>query len=352
MESQGTYQADASADETRDDATPEKVVPLRPYTKVYNDYYEALIGVVSPSAYYVLHYLIRQTCGFHRDATRSSLSVIADATNLSRHTVITALRELQDMHIVTSDGDTLTRTQIRTYQMQPADSWQLPSKTSAKIALVEKRKRTSAKIAHDDTQTSADNALDDTSTSAKIAPIKRKPERKGNQRKENQTDATASAERGIASASLEKPSRQKPKLSGEALERHQAEAAYISDLVKRLRDHLHGAKLPNDKQERAAGHWFYTAGKDEMPADPEQVMACYAVVKHAPFWSGRFLSLQSLKTFWPEWMADPAQVKRTVADERRKNERGRTASQNGRENPANRETPYTTADQAAPKGWE
>ena len=178
METRGDYRAGQSADEPAADATPEKVLTMRPYTKVSNDYYDALIGVVSPSAYYVLHFLIRQTCGFHRDTTRSSLSVIAEATNLSRHTVITALRELQDMHIVTSDGDTLTRTQIRTYQMQPAESWRLPSKTSAKIALVERRKRTSAKIAPVQAETSAENALDDAPTSAKIAPIKRKPESK------------------------------------------------------------------------------------------------------------------------------------------------------------------------------
>lgn len=319
MESQGTYQAGDTAD---DDATPGKVVPLRPYTKVNNDYYDALIGVVSPSAYYVLHYLIRQTCGFHRNATRSSLSVIAEATNLSRHTVITALRELQDMHIVTSDGDTLTRTQIRTYQMQPAESWNLPSKTSAKIALVERRKRTSAKIAHDTAQTSAGNALDGASTSAKIAPIKSKEEKKEKREKENgSSDADAPTRRKQSSAKKQETPEQK--------EQRIAQAVYVSDLCKLQLAALKCSKSPAVGQDRAGGHWFYTAGPDGAPADPEQVIALLRVVKRAPFYDGKYLPLQAIIRYWAAWQETPASVKDTIADERRKADYARNAA-NGR----------------------
>lgn len=353
MEPQGTYQAgNATAD---DDATPEKVIPLRTWTRVYNDYYDALIGVVSPSAYYVLQYLIRQTLGFHRDGTRSSLSVIAEATNLSRHTVITALRELQDMHIVTSDGDTLTRTQIRTYQMQPADSWNLPPKTSAKIALVEKRKRTSAKIALDTAQTSADNALDGASTSAKIALIKSKLEKKENKRKENTDDANASADAQARSATPRKspPKKQPKQETPEEKEARVAEAVYVTDLCKQQLAYLHCAKSPKAGQDRAGGHWFYTAGPDGASADAEQVMALYQVVKRTPFWQGKFLTLQAITDYWPTWQNNPADVKQAVADEQRKAEYARAAA-NGHKpkRPTDRQQTYTkTGEDMAPQGW-
>src|SRR6185312_10052383 len=145
MEHGNTYQAGQSAD---DNATPEKVVALRPYTKKDNAYADRLIGVVSPSAYYLLDYLIRQTVGFHRESVRYSSKQLAIVTQLSQRTIFTAIRELEALRVLAKDAGDMGRTQIRTFRLLASDVWQLPARdtqTTANFAVVERKKRTTAK---------------------------------------------------------------------------------------------------------------------------------------------------------------------------------------------------------------
>ena len=353
METRDTYQAGQSAD---DSATSEKVLTMRPYTKKDNAYADRLIGVASPSAYYLLDYLIRQTVGFHRETVRYSSKQLATVTKLSQRTIFTAIRELETLHVIAKDAGDMGRTQIRTFRLLSADEWRLPERdtqTTAKFAVVEKRKRTTAKNTVDGQTTTAKFAEGDTQTTANFADLIKKEESKEKREKENDSDANASAERDTAPATPEKPTRQKRKLSPEARERHNAEAAYVSDLCKRQLAALKCGKSPKPGEDRAGGHGYYTAGQDGAPADPEQVIALLRVVKQSPHYSGQYLTLQATIRYWPEWLLDPKNVRDSIAVERRKADYARAAANGHKaQRPAGREQTYAkTGEDMAPKGW-
>lgn len=299
MESQGTYQADASADEQQ--TTPEKVAVLRPYTKVFNDYYEPLWSVAGPFRYFVLQYLIRQTWGFHRDAARLPLGTISTTLKLSRHVVINALRDLEAWHIIASDASDLGRTQVRTYRMLLPERWTLPTQTSASDALVEKKKQTSARHAPVKPQTSANNALDDSQTSASHAHIKRKPEKETpEERNDLLSDASHDAPRPDTSSSSEKPTaNQKPE--GKARKTFSPESDPYQ-LAVHLRDgilsHKPDARVPT--KDAQLQQW---AGVIDLMLRidgraPEQIRALIDAIMTNPrivFWRGVILSPGNLR---------------------------------------------------------
>jgi hypothetical protein len=102
-----------------------RVLPVRGFTQVDNAYYEGLFGKVSPTAYYCLTYVVRNTLGYHRPALRLSFKQLGDALGLSRNTAMKGLQELEAKHIIGSDGGERGRTQVRAYFLLPIEGWTL-----------------------------------------------------------------------------------------------------------------------------------------------------------------------------------------------------------------------------------
>lgn len=292
MEPKGTYQAGDTADES---ATPEKVVPLRPYTKKDNAYADRLIGVVSPSAYYLLDYLIRQTVGFHRESVRYSSKQLATVTHLSQRTIFTAIRELEALRVLAKDAGDMGRTQIRTFRLLDSEAWQLPEcdcQTTAKFAVVEKRKRTTAKTTVDEPVTTANFAEDATQTTANFADLIKKEEYKENREKEIETDANASGHgvdtpANVTPSSSEKPIH-KPRKERELSPDHQYRVDLIAAVSK-----VRGCASPNKNAEwGAAGKFFRWNGDTSAPID--DVVTCFTIEQRAPHWDTNTLTLNDL----------------------------------------------------------
>lgn len=346
MESTGTYQAGDTADES---ATPEKVVPLRRgFYMTDNAYVDELMHDLSGAAWKCLTFIIRQTCGYHvpqasislatfRDGIkRADGTVVTKGTGLSSPAIIEALDDLQRAHIITRTDDG-RRTTVPSYALRPQEEW------TPDALLAPKTRRTCKKILQvDDASKKTLQASPETmqkilqvepSSLSENLTYKIQGEINTKRGKKTETDANASADAQARSATSEKPTRKKPKLSPEARERHNAEAAYVSDLRKRILAHLrYNGKPPKEGEDRAGGHWFYTAGPNKTPADPEQVLALYVVVKQSPHYGGQYLTLQAIVRYWPDWQIDPERVKESIAVEQRKAHYARNAanSRNGR----------------------
>ena len=100
-----------------------RVLPVRGFTQVDNAYYEGLFGKVSPTAYYCLTYVVRNTLGYHRQGVRLSFKQLGDALGLSRNTAMKGLQELEAKHIIGSDGGERGRTQVRAYFLLPIEGY-------------------------------------------------------------------------------------------------------------------------------------------------------------------------------------------------------------------------------------
>jgi phage replication O-like protein O len=305
MEMQGEYE------------TPENVrtLPVRGFAQIDNDYFDRLMGVVSPTGYYCLMYLVRRTLGYNRKSVRVTLDDLQTATGLSRHTVLKALDDLARMRIVCSDASERGRTQVRTFTMLPIEDWCLdstqsePDQISAKNALVEKKARTSAKTE----LVRAKTALVEPETSAKNAPLLNTEREIHSPKTERENDAVASSATASAARSVSpKPSKSR-KLTDEQLAAHRQEAVYIADVLTRYRTELHVSKLPAEGQQRNGARWFYTAGLDGSPVPPDDVMQWYRLTKSQPFWRGTFLSLMSLQKPYTEHAGDIGAYRSTIA---------------------------------------
>jgi hypothetical protein len=114
-----------------------RVLPVRGFTQVDNAYYDGLLGKVSPTAYYCLTYIVRNTLGYHRQGVRLSFKQLGDALGLSRNTAMRGIQELEAARIIGSDGGERGRTQVRAYFLLPIEGWTLdsPCSTSAKTEL-------------------------------------------------------------------------------------------------------------------------------------------------------------------------------------------------------------------------
>jgi|GEM_PF-3584191 len=127
-------------------------------------------------------------------------------------------------------------------------------------------------------------------------------------------------------------SRRTPKLTGEVLEAHRAEQAYVSQVLNAYIQRLGASvKLANPGRERNAAHWFYTA-KDGQPVPVEEIMDCYDITKRTSFWRTKPLSLMKLKEYWLEYQADPAEYRAANGGNNgtRTNSGGPAASSTGR----------------------
>ena len=133
-----------NADTSQQPADNVRALPVRGFTQVDNAYYEGLFGKVSPTAYYCLTYLIRNTVGYHRPSLRLSFKQLGEALDLSRNTAMKGLQELEVKHIIGSDGGERGRTQVRAYYLLPVECWTPDAKleTSAKTDLVETSPKT------------------------------------------------------------------------------------------------------------------------------------------------------------------------------------------------------------------
>lgn len=219
MESTGTYQAGDTADES---ATPEKVVPLRRFFMPDNAYVDQLAGVIDGRTGWVLTYLLRQTIGYHRADFKCSQGQLAKALGYARNTLAAALRELDALHIVTSDAGNLSRTQVRTFHLESIESWTLPVREDETCSKFE-QVVTSAEIEQDEPacskteqgtpSTSAEIEQEPSQTCSKFEHLINTVERNTSEVKDNDllSDASHDAPRPIASSSSEKPSAtQKP----------------------------------------------------------------------------------------------------------------------------------------------
>lgn len=152
METRGEYRVgdnDASTD-TEQKQSNVRAFPARAgFTQADNAYFDGLFGCVSPTAYYCLMYVVRNTLGYHRESVRLSFKQLGDALGLSRNTAMKGLQELEAARVIGSDGSERGRTQVRAYHLLPIDGWTLPQPT------------TSPNFALDDT--SPENALAPTS---------------------------------------------------------------------------------------------------------------------------------------------------------------------------------------------
>ncbi|MBF6588962.1 MAG: replication protein [Ktedonobacterales bacterium] len=301
-EDRGTYTAStAPADVSHDAPDNVRRLPMRGFTQADNAYYDDLLGVISPTAYYCLSYIVRNTLGYHRESIRLSYKQLGDTLNLSRNTVMRGLQELEAAHIIASDAGERGRTQVRAYHLLPITAWTLPARctvsTSAKTALVEDE-GASAKNALVETQTSAENALVvsknalvETQTSAKIEHLINKERNKVSKQIESDAHASpAPAEPVAAPPSKKSTATRSRRYTGE-------EQAYVAQGIKALCAEMHLKKHPAEGQERDGLHWFSTA-RDGQPVSVDEVMAWYRLIKREPYWQGKFLSLKSVaKTF-------------------------------------------------------
>lgn len=318
-----------TANDSVGDAQPDnvRVLPARGgFAQIDNAYFDRLIGVLSPTTYYCLMYLVRRTVGYRTESVKASLAEIAEATKLSRHTIIKALDDLKSAGIIASDADERGRTQVRTLTVLPVIQWRVTAPaptapatdcpTSAKSALVPETPQLVQKM-H---QTSAKNALVTAPTSAKNAPLLNT--KRNTHRKDTDADASRTADADATPMPMPDTSSSQPsavqekkkrptaartrKLTDEQLEAHRVEAAWCSALLADYCAALDVTELPKSQEgkERQAAHWFYgqLAGVEDGAA---KVMACYRLLKRDPFWQNRPLSLQKLTEHFPEYRRDP-----------------------------------------------
>ena len=67
------------------------------FLRLPNDWIDRAMPTMSPSEWMIMSVVLRQTIGWHKDNDAISLSQFQSKTGLSRHTVITALRRLEEM---------------------------------------------------------------------------------------------------------------------------------------------------------------------------------------------------------------------------------------------------------------
>jgi hypothetical protein len=131
-------------------------------------------------------------------------------------------------------------------------------------------------------------------------------------------DASGAPAPGSESQASSRSRKRAPSKQTEAEKQRQK---YARELCTLLRQRLRLKELPNENQDHQGALWFYTAGPDGMPAEPEQVMRCYfALKKPGTFWGGRYLNLQSLHGPWVEWLRDPRNVVAGIQAEQSKAE--------------------------------
>ena len=300
-ETRGEY---STAGGATDEAAPApdnvRRLPVRGFTQADNAYYDQLIGIISPTAYYCLAYIVRRTLGYHEDSIKLTLTQLENATNLSRNTVLKALAELERTCIVGTDASIRGRTQVRTYSLLPIDGWILPS-TSANNDLV----GTSAKSE----LVLSKNELVGGKTSSKNEPLLNK----GRNKLSKQTDANASCAAphsadATPDAALLASTPPSPKKSRELSAKDQ----YRVDLLARVTACNDGAKPPNRAQEWAAAARFWTWGKDGTPADIEQVAACYSEERRRPKWDSAYLSLQIVYGCLGAYLRSPTNYRKAI----------------------------------------
>ena len=303
MESTGTYQAGSTTAD--DDATPEKVVPLRRgFYMTDNAYVDELMYDLSGAAWKVLTFIIRQTCGYHVPQAAISLAtfregikrpdgtVVTRGTGLSSPAIIEALDDLQRAHIITRTDDG-RRTTVPSYALRPHEEWTLDALHAPKT------RRTCKKILQAD-DASKKTLQASPETSQKILQVgpsslsenlthKIQGRDKYNQRKEKQTDANASG-RGVdtpasdtpatpssSESSPEKPAR-KPRKERELSPDHQYRVTLLAAI-----DEARGGKSPNHDAEWSAAGKFYRWNNGQ-PAAVDDIAACYALELQRPKW--------------------------------------------------------------------
>lgn len=144
MESQGTYQAGQSADES---ATPEKVTPLRPWARIEAEMLTLAAHNFSLGGVCCLLYLMRYTIGFHTDTVTLTVDEFChgkrrkdggrfdEGTELSRPAVLAGLHELANAGVIVIENRGRGRAIVATYHLMPVDQWQRKSRNIGKKSL-------------------------------------------------------------------------------------------------------------------------------------------------------------------------------------------------------------------------
>jgi hypothetical protein len=305
-----------------------------PYTRKPNAYYDRVMGRVSPAAWLVLDYLVRLTYGYNRLSVDLREPELADATGLPLRTVQRAKAELRAAGII-DVGDGRGRGRSATHTMTAPTSWRLPEK-SASVADYDGESTKSATLADYRARPDSKPAQAiKSATQADFRPSKNPPKMalkpatqagfSGNggatgeapapgakpaagdegariptipeRKKERDMRATHASAGGSSSAS---PKPTKPPKEADP------QSAYTQELVTALQDAM-GAKIANWPRERKAAAWYFTAGADGGPAPIPDVMACYRETVDDPWWDGKPIGLEVLKT---RWSARVARAKR------------------------------------------
>jgi len=312
MESQGTYQAGDTANES---ATPEKVVPLRqPWAQIQMDILTLGARCFSLGATRCLLYLVRYTIGFHTTTVKLTVDEFCKGkrrkeggrfdggTDLSRPSVLTGLHELERAHVIAITNEGHGRGTVATYELFPVECWQVERLSIGKKSLPI---NDDASIGKESSPIAASNGKDFLPKS-RIIGKKSLPhiniDKKDIPEKETQTDANASGHGVDTPASDTPPASSAKKSSKPRKERRpptpeeEYRAALIADVSE-----TRGYKHTNHGMEwKAAGaFWRYYEGKPVPIAD---VVEFTRIELERPKWEGAPLTLPVILQQYPVYL--------------------------------------------------
>ncbi len=348
------------AADVRDDETPRppySVATSRPYTPIWNEYGD-IQDRLPISAWAVLTCLVFRAMRQHRDYARLSFAEIARGANISRNTAISALDLLRELHLVTSDADERSRTQIRTYTLHPVDGTalvRLPEllkgrrssgrTTSPTIALVTEASPTTAlvqsptsamvdttsamvghmikKVKKREKKADVAYATGATRAHAPSAPAPGADARTESPPSRDSTDSALSEPAivapdvvptvppGARSAPAKPPRRARPRQLNDAqLAAKRPDDEYRASLIRAVEGVTGHKPVAPGKEWKAAG-WFRTQPPNA-PAPVEDVAAFYAVERRDPRWVTEDPSLAALTGKYLVWQRGRAGYQRNV----------------------------------------
>lgn len=295
METRGDYQADASADEQQTDATPSKVIALRPWAQIEMDMLTLGARCFSLAGTRCLLYLLRYTVGFHTMTVKLTVDEFChgkrrkdsgrfdEGTDLSRPSVLSGLHELQRAHVIAIANEGHGRGTVATYELFPVECWQVERLNIGKKSLPINDE---ASIGKDSSPIAASNGKESL-PKRRIIGKKSLPhiniEVKDSPEEKNDSDADASADAPKPSTSRSKPKKERRPPT--------PEEEYRAALIQAIEDVRDGEKAPNHGQEWKAAGDFY-----RMQAPIETIIACYREEMRRPSWDTKYLSLMTLKS--------------------------------------------------------
>jgi hypothetical protein len=305
----------AQADRERDEPPGGAVVRLAHYSKLYHYYPDMLLGRVSSDAIAIVLYVVRRTIGYGRDALEAVDGDVAKALGVSLRSFQRAKAELRAARVFEMAAGA-GRGKPTVYALTEPETWALPANMadnqpedrlpanmadnrqsrmdSGPVALPAnmadndyppKMSRQPANMAGNRARqtTHEEPAAPVTKPSGATSPseVSTIPERK----KERDMRATH-AEGGSSSSASRKPAKEAD-----------PQSAYTQELVMALQEAM-GAKIANWARERKAAAWYLTAGADGGPAPIPDVMGVYREMVDDPWWDGKPIGLEVLKTRW------------------------------------------------------